>query len=108
MVQGALDFKSDEEVEADLAQVAALMLAETVSCVSILVLTLKLKASSIGILSIPSAFATVGMPAGILLVIGLGAIATYTGWVIGAFASPPSSALRKAAQACSKCAIPLR
>ncbi|KAI0823591.1 transmembrane amino acid transporter protein-domain-containing protein [Trametes gibbosa] len=49
---------------------AALMLAETVS---------------LGILSIPSVFATLGMPAGIILVLGLGAIATATGYVIGLF-----------------------
>ncbi|KAI8982797.1 transmembrane amino acid transporter protein-domain-containing protein [Trametes punicea] len=49
---------------------AALMLAETVS---------------LGILSIPSAFASVGMPAGIILVIGLGVIATATGYLIGLF-----------------------
>ncbi|KAH9900929.1 transmembrane amino acid transporter protein-domain-containing protein [Cubamyces lactineus] len=49
---------------------AALMLAETVS---------------LGILSIPSAFASVGMVAGILLVIGLGTIATATGYMIGTF-----------------------
>ncbi|KAH9852750.1 transmembrane amino acid transporter protein-domain-containing protein [Lenzites betulinus] len=49
---------------------AALMLAETVS---------------LGILSIPSVFASIGMPAGIILVLGLGAIATATGYVIGSF-----------------------
>ncbi|KAI0672789.1 transmembrane amino acid transporter protein-domain-containing protein [Trametes maxima] len=49
---------------------AALMLAETVS---------------LGILSIPSVFASIGMAAGIILVVGLGAIATATGYVIGLF-----------------------
>lgn len=49
---------------------AALMLAETVS---------------LGILSIPSVFATLGMVAGCILVIGLGAIATATGYMIGLF-----------------------
>ncbi|EIN09912.1 hypothetical protein PUNSTDRAFT_86425 [Punctularia strigosozonata HHB-11173 SS5] len=49
---------------------AALMLAETVS---------------LGILSVPSVFATLGMAAGIVLVIGLGAFATATGYVIGQF-----------------------
>ncbi|KDQ49937.1 hypothetical protein JAAARDRAFT_142662 [Jaapia argillacea MUCL 33604] len=49
---------------------AALMLAETVS---------------LGILSIPSVFAKVGMVAGCFLVIGLGAIATATGYMIGQF-----------------------
>ncbi|KAI0950224.1 hypothetical protein AcV7_008761 [Taiwanofungus camphoratus] len=49
---------------------AALMLAETVS---------------LGILSIPSVFASLGMVAGIILVVGLGAIATATGYLIGLF-----------------------
>ncbi|KAI0689778.1 transmembrane amino acid transporter protein-domain-containing protein [Cytidiella melzeri] len=49
---------------------AALMLAETVS---------------LGILSIPSVFASLGMVAGIFLVIGLGTIATITGYAIGSF-----------------------
>jgi len=49
---------------------AALMLAETVS---------------LGILSIPSVFASVGMVAGCILVIGLGLTATATGYVIGSF-----------------------
>ncbi|KAK7693890.1 hypothetical protein QCA50_003463 [Cerrena zonata] len=49
---------------------AALMLAETVS---------------LGILSIPSAFSSLGMVAGCILVIGLGALATATGYVIGSF-----------------------
>ncbi|TBU50271.1 transmembrane amino acid transporter protein-domain-containing protein [Dichomitus squalens] len=49
---------------------AALMLAETVS---------------LGILSIPSVFASIGMVAGCILVIGLGIIATATGYVIGSF-----------------------
>jgi len=49
---------------------AALMLAETVS---------------LGILSIPSVFASLGMVAGCILVIGLGCIATITGYMIGAF-----------------------
>ncbi|KAI0636550.1 transmembrane amino acid transporter protein-domain-containing protein [Trametes polyzona] len=49
---------------------AALMLAETVS---------------LGILSIPSVFATIGLPAGIILVVGLGAVATATGYMIGLF-----------------------
>ncbi|KAH8106923.1 transmembrane amino acid transporter protein-domain-containing protein [Cristinia sonorae] len=49
---------------------AALMLAETVS---------------LGILSLPSVFAAVGMVAGCILVIGLGALATATGYMIGSF-----------------------
>ncbi|KAI0806633.1 transmembrane amino acid transporter protein-domain-containing protein [Fomes fomentarius] len=49
---------------------AALMLAETIT---------------LGILSIPSVFASVGMVAGCFLVIGLGAIATATGYMIGTF-----------------------
>ncbi|EPS94778.1 hypothetical protein FOMPIDRAFT_1038729 [Fomitopsis schrenkii] len=49
---------------------AALMLAETVS---------------LGILSIPSVFNSLGMVAGCFLVISLGGIATITGYMIGAF-----------------------
>lgn len=49
---------------------AALMLAETVS---------------LGILSIPSAFASLGMVAGVILVLFLGALATMSGYVIGNF-----------------------
>ncbi|KAI0723816.1 transmembrane amino acid transporter protein-domain-containing protein [Cerioporus squamosus] len=49
---------------------AALMLAETVS---------------LGILSIPSVFASIGMVAGCILVIALGGVATATGYVIGNF-----------------------
>lgn len=37
------------------------------------------------ILSLPSVFASLGMVAGIFLVIGLGAIATITGYMIGSF-----------------------
>jgi len=51
-------------------QVALLMIAETIS---------------LGILSLPSVFATVGMPGGILLILGLGLLATYTGYNIGLF-----------------------
>ncbi|KAI0093715.1 transmembrane amino acid transporter protein-domain-containing protein [Irpex rosettiformis] len=49
---------------------AALMLAETVS---------------LGVLSLPSAFASLGMVAGIILIISLGFIATITGYAIGSF-----------------------
>ncbi|KZT70098.1 amino acid transporter [Daedalea quercina L-15889] len=49
---------------------AALMLAETVS---------------LGVLSIPSAFQSLGMVGGCILIIGLGTIATCTGYMIGAF-----------------------
>ncbi|KAF2399961.1 hypothetical protein EJ06DRAFT_477557 [Trichodelitschia bisporula] len=51
-------------------QAAALMIAETVS---------------LGILSLPSVLATVGFVPGIILIVGLGALATYTGYVIGQF-----------------------
>jgi hypothetical protein len=37
------------------------------------------------ILSVPSVFQTIGMAAGIILVIGLGTFATITGYVIGQF-----------------------
>ena len=40
---------------------------------------------ALGILSLPSVLATVGLPAGIILILGLGIIATYTGYVLGKF-----------------------
>ncbi|KAH0543616.1 hypothetical protein FGG08_002054 [Glutinoglossum americanum] len=40
---------------------------------------------SLGILSLPSALATIGLVPGIILIIGLGMAATYTGYVIGQF-----------------------
>jgi amino acid permease len=40
---------------------------------------------SLGILSLPSVLATVGLVPGFLLILGLGVIATYTGYVIGQF-----------------------
>ena len=40
---------------------------------------------ALGILSLPSVLATIGMPAGIVLIFGLGVIATYTGYVLGQF-----------------------
>lgn len=54
-------------------QAAMIMIAETIS---------------LGILSLPSVLATVGMVPGVLLIAGLGAIATYT----GDRSSPPSNA----------------
>ena len=40
---------------------------------------------SLGILSLPSVLAAIGLVGGLILVIGLGIIATYTGYVIGQF-----------------------
>lgn len=40
---------------------------------------------ALGILSLPSVLATIGMPAGIILILGLGIIATYTGYILGKF-----------------------
>jgi amino acid permease len=40
---------------------------------------------SLGILSLPSVLATVGLVPGFLLILGLGVIATYSGYVIGQF-----------------------
>lgn len=51
-------------------QVAAVMIAETIS---------------LGILSLPSVLAGVGMVPGIILIAGLGVLATYTGYVLGQF-----------------------
>lgn len=51
-------------------QAAAIMIAETIS---------------LGILSLPSVLASIGIVAGVILIAGLGIIATYTGYVIGQF-----------------------
>ena len=51
-------------------QAAVTMIAETIS---------------LGILSLPSVLASIGLVGGLILVIGLGIIATYTGYVIGQF-----------------------
>ena len=51
-------------------QASMIMIAETIS---------------LGILSLPSVLASVGMIAGIILIVALGIIATYTGYVIGQF-----------------------
>lgn len=40
---------------------------------------------SLGILSLPSVLATVGIVGGLITLIGLGLIATYTGYVLGQF-----------------------
>ena len=40
---------------------------------------------ALGILSLPSVLGTIGMPGGIILILGLGIIATYTGYVLGKF-----------------------
>lgn len=36
---------------------------------------------SLGILSLPSVLARIGLVPGLILLVGLGIIATYTGWV---------------------------
>lgn len=51
-------------------QAALIMIAETIS---------------LGILSLPSVLASVGLVAGIILIVGLGILATYTGYTIGQF-----------------------
>ncbi|KAF8475034.1 transmembrane amino acid transporter protein-domain-containing protein [Kalaharituber pfeilii] len=51
-------------------QTAFIMIAETIS---------------LGILSLPSVLATVGLVAGVILIIGMGIIATYTGYVLGQY-----------------------
>lgn len=51
-------------------QAAITMIAETIS---------------LGILSLPSVLGTIGIVGGLILIIGLGLIATYTGYVIGQF-----------------------
>lgn len=51
-------------------QAGMIMIAETIS---------------LGILSLPSVLAAIGMAPGIILIAGLGIIATYTGYVLGQF-----------------------
>ncbi|KAL8948832.1 MAG: hypothetical protein Q9222_005016 [Ikaeria aurantiellina] len=51
-------------------QAGMIMIAETIS---------------LGILSLPSVLAAIGMVPGIILILGLGILATYTGYVIGQF-----------------------
>jgi hypothetical protein len=51
-------------------QAAITMIAETIS---------------LGILSLPSVLATVGMVGGLITLLGLGIVATYTGYVLGQF-----------------------
>ncbi|KAL8903957.1 MAG: hypothetical protein Q9171_007215 [Xanthocarpia ochracea] len=51
-------------------QAGMIMIAETIS---------------LGILSLPSVLAEIGMVGGVILILGLGAVATYTGYVIGQF-----------------------
>lgn len=48
-----------------------------------LTVCLIVEAIALGSLSVPSAFATVGMVAGVLLCVGLGLIAIYTSYVVG-------------------------
>ncbi len=48
-----------------------------------LTICLIVEAIALGSLSIPSAFATVGMVAGVILTVGLGFIAIYTSYVVG-------------------------
>ncbi|CAF9914605.1 hypothetical protein IMSHALPRED_001958 [Imshaugia aleurites] len=51
-------------------QAGMIMIAETIS---------------LGVLSLPSVLASIGLVPGVILIIGLGIIATYTGYVIGQF-----------------------
>lgn len=51
-------------------QAAFIMIAETIS---------------LGILSLPSALAAIGIVPGMIMIVGLGIIATYTGYVLGQF-----------------------
>ena len=51
-------------------QAGMIMIAETIS---------------LGILSLPSVLATIGLVPGVILIAGLGVIATYTGYVLGQF-----------------------
>jgi amino acid permease len=51
-------------------QAGMIMIAETIS---------------LGVLSLPSVLATIGMVPGVILIVGMGALATYSGYVIGQF-----------------------
>ncbi|KAL8666789.1 MAG: hypothetical protein Q9168_007411 [Polycauliona sp. 1 TL-2023] len=48
-----------------------------------LTICLIVEAIALGSLSIPSAFATLGMVAGVLMTVGIGLIAIYTSWIVG-------------------------
>jgi len=48
-----------------------------------LTVVLLVEAIALGALSIPSAFATLGMVAGVILTVGIGLIAIYTSYVVG-------------------------
>ncbi|OSS46442.1 hypothetical protein B5807_08707 [Epicoccum nigrum] len=48
-------------------------------------LTMIAETISLGILSLPSVLATIGFVPGIILIIGLGLLATYTGYVLGQY-----------------------
>ena len=48
-----------------------------------LAICLIVEAIALGSLSIPSAFATLGMVPGVLLSVGIGFIAIYTSWIVG-------------------------
>jgi hypothetical protein len=48
-----------------------------------LTVVLIVEAIALGALSIPSAFATLGMVAGVILTVGLGLVAIYTSYVVG-------------------------
>lgn len=48
-----------------------------------LTVCLIVEAIALGSLSVPSAFATVGMVAGVILTVGLGLVAIYTSYVVG-------------------------
>ena len=60
------------ETVADLRnrQAALIMIAETIS---------------LGILSLPSVLATIGFVPGIILIVAMGLLATYTGYVLGQY-----------------------
>ncbi|KAL9109323.1 MAG: hypothetical protein Q9227_006078 [Pyrenula ochraceoflavens] len=73
-------FQGGDEVEGDEEEInyrtlewwqaGMIMIAETIS---------------LGILSLPSVLATVGMAPGIILILGLGVLATYSGYILGQF-----------------------
>jgi hypothetical protein len=60
-----------------------------------LTVCLIVEAIALGSLSVPSAFATVGMVAGVILTVGLGLVAIYTSYVVGQVKVSPQPSLFK-------------
>lgn len=64
--QASMSMSKPQEYTVTSANPCKVMIAETIS---------------LGILSLPSVLARIGLVPGLILIVGLGIIATYTGWV---------------------------